>query len=215
MIKLTIATILFLAFATIAKPAQSDGVVPGTIIAIDPAVITGIYPGDSFKVNVTVSNIPADNLTMWVLTLRWNPSVLSLTEIIEGDYLKQTGSTMFTYDTLDNNQGYLKDLFCGSMEGKTGPTSGWLATFNFTAKAAGTSIIDLTSPEGAVIVGKPLWLDLGGHEFAFDTVTDGSVTVVPEFPAFLVAPIFIAITLITILAIRKTRKPKNENPNIQ
>jgi hypothetical protein len=218
-VKLTIATILLLlALATFAKPAQSDSVIPGTTIAIDPAVITGLLPGDIFKVNVTISGVPANNLSMWVLTLKWDSTVLNLTEIIEGPYLKQVGTTVFTWGEWNNDVGYVEGLTCATMDLTPSPqTSGILVTFTFNTTAAGTSSIDLTSPEGAKSwTDKPIWVDAGGREYTFETAIDGSVTVVSEFPAFLIAPIFIAITLLTIVIIRKTWKPKsNEHPNMQ
>jgi hypothetical protein len=196
--------LLSMTFAALTRPVKAQS----TTITLYPAVITDIYPGDTFTANVTV-DIGTNQLFMWVLSLSWDPQILNLTgNPIEGPFVKdQVGSTVFTNEGINYTGGYVLGLTCGPLSGQTATGSGMIASFRFTALAQGPSALHLYGPEPNP---KPIWLDIDGNELQFDTVTDGSVVVVPEFPAFLILPLFMMITLVAVL-ITKTRRSRTQS----
>jgi len=168
-----------------------------TVIAMDPALIDNILPGQSFLVNVRV-DISTHQLFMWVLSLQWNPSIVNMTvDPVEGPFLKSLGPTAFIWSELSRTEGYVRELTCSSLTAMTGTGSGVIVTFNFTGLNPPTSALDLRGP--TLDDPNPIWLDIEGTQSSFGVVTDGSVIVVSEFPTFLVAPLFIIMTLVTVI----------------
>jgi len=176
-------TLLLTGMLTLAFNTQPARALDPTTIVMDPAVIVGLWAGDTFQVNVIV-NVGSNQLFMWVLSLSWNPSILELVgDPIEGPFLKsQVGATIFLWELINQTGGYLKQLLCCSLEWKTATGSGVVATFTFRAVAPGASALHLYGIPNTHYPLKPLWLDIDGNEYSFDTVTDGSVTVGGPFP---------------------------------
>jgi hypothetical protein len=57
-----------------------------TVLYIDPPIKTGLSAGDTFKVNVSVSNVV--DLYAWQFSLYYRGDVLNATKIEEGPFLK-------------------------------------------------------------------------------------------------------------------------------
>ena len=199
--------LLLMTSAALARPVKAQA----TTIAIEPAEITDMEPGETKLVSISV-DIGTNELFMWVLNISWNPEVLNLTvDPIEGPFVKnQVGATLFTSEVINQEEGHIDGLMCGSMTGEIATGSGVIAMLNFTAlplaDSSATSVLDLYAPPGAVQTESPIWVTIGGDEYAFDTVTDGSITVIPEFPAFLILPLFMLITLVAVLITLRSKK---------
>jgi len=186
-----------------------------TMIEITPANIVNMTIETEFIVNASV-DIGNNQLAMWVLSLRWNPVVLQLiAEPIEGPFVKSQvkGMTIFLYEKIEYNIGYIKGLCCAVLSPSTYGTatgSGVIATFKFRTKIAGSSMLDLYGPDDTML--KPIWRD-GQYsvDYEFDTVVDGTISVVPEFLELIIIPLFFATTLI-VVSITKLKKAKQLGP---
>jgi hypothetical protein len=114
----------------------------GTVVSAETT--TGEVPvGSTFNVNivlVTNYSVFADEIT-----LNFNPSILSVESITEGNFLGQDGASTFPVIKIDNNAG---KAVCGftRMGVDTGVTgTGNLAVVVFKAKAVGSSYINPSS----------------------------------------------------------------------
>jgi len=190
-----ILMLFLVSMSTFAFNIHSIKALDPTTIAVEPAVLVGLLPGDTFQVNLTV-DVGTNQLFMWVLGVSWNPVVLELAgEPIEGSFVKsQTGSTHFVWTRIDQEEGYLEALQCGSLTGLTATGSGVIATFIFRAKAPGNSAIHLRGPpEAQTDPLKPIWINYYGNEYNFDTVTDGAVTVAQPPFSVSISPLLASI----------------------
>jgi hypothetical protein len=78
-----------------------------TTVAVDPP-LSVVNVGDTFNVNVTVSNIA--NFTSWELKLYYLKGILNCTTAVEGPFLKTGGSTFFNKTIINNynsTHGYI------------------------------------------------------------------------------------------------------------
>lgn len=165
-----------------------------TVIAVSPAelVIPEEDIGKTFELNVTVEEVT--NLWFWAVRVKWNSTVLTCLEVKEGNFLKDVGETMFMPPFIDNEKGETDDVCCGLMieEGATG--TGTLATLTFNATAPGIAEVVLWDTE---LVD---WADGDELDIPHDAET-GTITVIPEFPASMILPLFlIATATIAIIA---------------
>jgi len=192
------AILLIGVFAFAARPVKAQQ----TEIKMIPAVVTGILPGATITEDVFVYIPGPTKLLQWVLSVSWNPAVLDFVSQTEGNFIKnQTGSSIFVPGAVDPVAGKVEGVTCGSLSGDGVIGAGVIVTFQWQAKAVGSSVLDLLGD--TVAAPKPMWLDPTGNQYEFDLVTDGSVTVVPEFPEFLVVPLFILMTLVTVVLTKK------------
>lgn len=110
---------------------------PATVVAVDPKT-TATEPGESFEINLTVSNV--SDLYGWQFNLTFDPTILNAVNVTEGPFLKQAGDTWLLGPTINNIAGF---VFCGDSlfpfpdEGATG--SGVLASITFNVTAEGKS----------------------------------------------------------------------------
>lgn len=119
-----------------------------TILYIDPPAKAGLSVGDTFKVNVSVSNVV--DLYAWQFSLYYRSDVLNLTAVDEGPFLKTypDASTLFSApimtDAYNATHGLLiaLDSLSAVKGGVNG--SGTLAVVTFKLKAASSSILHLT-----------------------------------------------------------------------
>jgi len=109
------------------------------MLYIDPQTISRPIDQD-FTISINVSDIT--DLYGWQLRLRWNATVLSAVNVIEGSFLKQGGSTFFTFKT-NNTAGYIvmDCTLLGDQPGVSG--KGHLATIQFHVKEGGACSLDL------------------------------------------------------------------------
>ena len=163
------------------------------IVAFNPITITVDQPGTMFAVNITVTNAP--NMTQFILqNITWNPNVLQLNstdEVVEGPFLKAVDTTMFLCKEPNNTEGRLPEITDITLHLKTTSGNGTLCTIWFFAKATGVSQLSFSQDTYLLNVDQPIDLE----------TEDGTVTVVPEFPASILLPLFLIITsAITLLA---------------
>lgn len=106
---------------------------------IDPQTISRPI-GQDFTININVSDIA--DLYGWQLRLRWNATVLSAVNVTEGSFLKQSGSTFFTF-RINNTAGYIviDCTLLGNQPGVSG--KGQLVTIQFQVKERGACSLDL------------------------------------------------------------------------
>lgn len=137
-----------------------------------------VSPGSAFSVTVAVA--PATAIAGMQFDLSFNPALVSVTGVQEGNLFNQAGaSTFFNAGTIDNNAGTVTGVFGAiTTPGQTVSAQGTFATIALTAKTAtGDCPLGLTN----VIVG-----NASGASVAV-TVNGGSVTIANHSPVL--API--------------------------
>jgi len=110
-----------------------------TTVYVNPEITFGA-PGQNFAINIDISEV--FDLYGWEVRLRWNSSLLNVTQVTEGSFLKTGGETFFTYK-LNNTEGYIiiDCTLLGDTPGVKG--NGTLLTIVFKAKAKGECVLDL------------------------------------------------------------------------
>jgi len=126
--------------ASIAVALVAGGIAaasPETVVAVDPK-ITSTEPGESFEINITVSDV--SNLYGLEINMTFDPTILNAVNVTEGPFLEQTGGTWWLPSTINNIAGFVffgDTLFPFPEEGATG--SGVLASITFNVTAEGRS----------------------------------------------------------------------------
>jgi len=116
-----------------------------TIVYVEPQEINMLRVGDSFSINITVSNVI--DLHSWEFKLYYNSSMLNATSILEGPFLKQAGDTNFQIlaftDSYNASHGLIwtKCTLINASSGVNG--NGTLAIINFRATWPGESPLSL------------------------------------------------------------------------
>jgi hypothetical protein len=110
-----------------------------TAVSVVPQSISANI-GQSFSIDVVVSD--AIDLYAWEIELDWTASLLGTANIIEGPFLRTSGSTFFVYSSNDTLGHILIDCtLLGQIVGVNG--SGVLATVTFLVLDAGETPLDL------------------------------------------------------------------------
>jgi hypothetical protein len=157
--------------------------VPSELNAQSSSAKVGITPntmqlssaqiGSIIEVQLTVENV--QNLFAWNLNLTWNPKVLNLTNVQEGSFLSNTGSTLFPWSSeispTSRSQGYIDSVVCTLLEATSANGNGVLATLSFQVLSAGVSPISI---EGTQLVSP---LKAGEMQFITVTLNSGTVTI--------------------------------------
>jgi general secretion pathway protein D len=128
-----------------------------------------VTQGDSFAAAVNISGVT--DLYGFQLDMNFDPTVLQLTDVMEGTFLPSGGNTFFIPGTIDNVAGsaaFNADSLLTAISGVNG--GGTLLQFDFTGTGVGTSFLNL---------GNVLLLDSSGNEIA-SSLTGGSVSVVSK-----------------------------------
>jgi hypothetical protein len=139
-----VCLVLYLfSFILLLSMFESSAYAGSTIIALSPQSIAASV-GQSFSVNVTVTNVTDPyGLYGWEFRLNWTASILSVSNIAEGSFLKSGGGTTFFSNSFNNVVGHMI-VDCtleGSANGVRG--SGVLATLTFYVIGTGQSALDL------------------------------------------------------------------------
>ena len=154
---------------------------PGTDFAFS-ADTTSVRVGDTFTVRTNAEKVT--DLAGWQFDLTFNPDVLEVVEVNEGDFLKTDGgTTFFQQGTVDNTEGKIAGLSAAliSKGGITG--TGTLLSVVFSAKADGNSQLtlhnfQLGSSTGAVIPAGVRDFDITVESKpSWDVNADGQVSV--------------------------------------
>jgi hypothetical protein len=193
-------SILFLSFMFPLHQAMGQS----TTLSVQPANSFGINLGDTFSVNITVSNVI--DLDCWQFNLYYQSTVLNATGYSEGPFLKTGGSSTVSFainftDHYNDTFGVvtLNDLRFSIPTGVNG--SGTLATINFTVIGSGSSILHI-DPSGFL----PTKLVDSNNVLIPFTMVDGEVTVIPEFPSFLILPLFFITMLFSAIIYKKKKQ---------
>ena len=129
---------------------------PETILSLDPSSIIDptLTPGDIFTVDVLVSDV--EYLYAWQVNMSFNPTVLKIFDIVEGDFLKSQPQGTFGAEKIENEDGWalLGWTTIGPYVGVSG--SGKLAVVEFQVLAEGESILQFET-EPFYIEGTGTW----------------------------------------------------------
>ena len=157
---------------------------PGARFSFSTAA-TQVKVGDTFTLQLKTENI--SDLAGWQSDITFDPAVLKVNNVREGNFLKQGGGrTHFLKGTIDNTEGRITDV--GSARISEGGVSGEgiLLSVTFTAKANGESRLSLRKfqagsslgetissrpPDIVITVGEPSISDVGDTKF-FSLSTD-------------------------------------------
>jgi hypothetical protein len=165
------------------------------LISLSPATISVSAPGQNFTVDVNVTDV--SDLKGVVCMLDYNASILNATLVsktaITNDatkWLPIDANGTFHWDgppTINNTIGRVW-VYPWGFTPFTG--SGAVLSITFTAIAAGNSNLHFYFTQ---------LLDSMADEIPHD-VEDGTVTVIPEFPTFIIVPLLLIATLAATLA---------------
>jgi hypothetical protein len=165
------------------------------IISISPSTIEVPELDVSFLVNITITN--AVDICAWNMKVTWDPEILEITSVAQGEFLSSVGPTVFTAAAppllLNSNElypGVISDLSSRLMITQGANGSGVLATLNFTSLSTGTCVIML---EDTVLN------RLTEDQVIEHNVNDGQVIVIPEFQIWMFVPIFLVTSVILVL----------------
>ncbi|HVP17118.1 MAG TPA: cohesin domain-containing protein [candidate division Zixibacteria bacterium] len=121
-----------------------------TVIRVEPENEGKLAVGDTFVVNVTVENCV--NVIGVQVDLRYDPTVLNATNIVEGPFLPSFRQTMPLIDRSSNNDTlprsagvYLADSLRGSGNGTDANGKGVLLTVTFKVVGQGSTELQLFS----------------------------------------------------------------------
>lgn len=117
-----------------------------TTLSVQPADAFGLNMGDTFSINITVSNVI--DLDGWQLNLYYQSAILNGTNVTEGPFLQTGGSsTLFHEVTFTDNYNAtfgIVTLGCLRFSIPTGVDgNGTLATITFKAIGSGPSVLHL------------------------------------------------------------------------
>ena len=144
---------------------------------------TQVEVGGTFTVQLKAENI--SDLAGWQTDIKFDPAVLKVNNVREGNFLKQGGGrTHFLKGTIDNTEGRITGV--GSARFSEGGASGegTLLSVTFTAKANGESRLSLRKfqagsslgetissrpPDIVIMVGDPSPLDVSDGPFSLST----------------------------------------------
>jgi hypothetical protein len=128
--------------------------------------------GEDASVLIDLQNVV--DLYGWQFDVQFNPAVLQLQSVTEGQFLQQAGSTQFFPGIIDNVAGLVSlvsNTLTGAVPGQTG--SGTAVILTFGVGGIGTSEVSILNP---------ILLNSSLDEIPA-TPTSATITVVPE-PAF-------------------------------
>ena len=137
---LTILTLVLLSMLSVIGSGVSASTPK---LYIDPVTSTADV-GASFSINIKIADV--SDLFTWGTRLQWNSTLLNVTKVTEGPFLKgrPLGTSMIR--KINNTGGYvdLSVTILGDIQGIDG--SGVLATVEFKAKAMGETELEFYEP---------------------------------------------------------------------
>ena len=131
--------ILFLAMTIYGAAVEVALGFSATTVFVDPPT-SMVAGGQTFFIDIKISDV--SDLYGWEFKLGWNPDLLDVVSVTQGNFLKQGGLTFF-WPVMNNTEGYIlvDCTLLGNVPGVSG--SGTLATVKFYAENQGESILDL------------------------------------------------------------------------
>ncbi len=126
-----------------AADAEYMVISPGTGFAFSTDT-SSVRVGDTFTVHVNVEKVA--DLSGWQFDLTFDPDVLEVVKVNEGDFLKKDGgTTFFQRGTIDNATGKITGLSAALISESGIAGTGTLLSVVFSAKADGNSQMALRS----------------------------------------------------------------------
>lgn len=157
-------------------------------IVVEPASLEVPAPDETFTVNITITD--AIDLWGWSCVVSWNSSVIDCTKKELGPFNPE-GAALIGW--INNEKGEIPKLAMGCIEENTVSGDGVLAILTFTAKNEGNVNLNISE---ANYINYPDQV----KEY-IDVIQQAEITVIPEFSASLIIPLFlIATAAIAILA---------------
>ena len=103
-------------------------------------VIAPVYVGITFSLDLMIENVT--DLAGWQLDIAFNPAMLQVVEVKEGDFLKQnSGNTFFQEGNIDNTAGEITGLIAARTSGGGVSGTGVLLSIIFKAQATGEALL--------------------------------------------------------------------------
>ena len=140
---------------------------------------TELEVGDTFTLQLDAANVT--DLTGWQAELVFNPAVLKVTQVLEGDFLKQNdGETFFQEGTIQNRTGNIIGLKSVQLSRGKGFPNGTLLSVDFTVIGKGKSLVTLENFQAGTRYGKILHVtppELSIVVGSQDVNGDGSVNI--------------------------------------
>lgn len=146
--------------------------------------------GNTFTVNLTLVNVNA--MWGWSCVITWNHTVVNCTAKTLGPFNPPGGSFL---GVIDNVNGGIAKLAYGTTEESTVDGSGIVASLTFLTKALGDVKLNVSSAN---------YIDYPGQvKYEGFPVTQATIIIVPEFPTFLIIPLFFITTVAIAVMTRK------------
>jgi hypothetical protein len=95
------------------------------------------------------------------MTINYNPQILTLKSVAEGDLTRQLGDRIPFLQNIDQNSGVCTLGFSAPQAGRGIRGGGVLATLLFEPKAAGEAVVAVTNCAAAGPAGQPLMFQPG------------------------------------------------------
>ena len=126
--------------------------VPGFLISTDTQRIA---VGTTFTVHLKAENLT--DLAGWQTDITFDPTLLEVNEVSEGDFLRQTGgSTHFQKGTIQGKQGKITNCFGMRISGSGARGQGILLSIQFKALANGWTYVTLRNFQAYSSTNKPI-----------------------------------------------------------
>lgn len=170
-IVLTTALLICIAMTSTGKAS------PDTVIAVDPQSIEDLKTGESFTVNITVTNVTG--LYSWDINMTFDPAILKVEDAIEGPFIQQFGETTPLPVRISNDLGYviIGAMFTPPIPENLATGSGVLATVTFTVKGYGKTELGLKSNLYTVIGVTPVLIDHTSVDGVFRNATPTALSI--------------------------------------
>jgi len=181
---------ILLSYIILARVGTADA--QQATLSVIPDSITVDEPGQLFTVDVTITDAPL--MTQYIIrNITWDPDIIELehgtkADFVQGPFLSSAGSTVFLLKTPE--LGRQPEVTCATLGLETNSGDGTFFTIKFKAKAMGESDIDIAY---CVLMNGITIVDTPDRQKAH-------VTVMPEFPASMLLPLFLTATSIALIA---------------
>ena len=150
------------------------GFEPGTDYTVSMGVgytfsQTSIHTGDTFTLDILAENIA--DLAGWQFDIAFDPAVLEVLNVTEGDFLKTGGGTTFFHGgRIDNAAGKIIGLNAARLAAQGVSGTGSLVRVRFKARSVGETQLTLQNFELGAITGENI--PAGPHEITFTVEED-------------------------------------------
>lgn len=160
-----------------------------TTISMNPSAISASV-GQNFTIDINISDVY--DLYGWEFKLNWTATILEVTNVVEGSFLKKGGSTFFTFKK-NNTEGYIivDCTLLGGIPGVSG--DGILATVEFYVEAVGESPLDFNNTMLINSFEQPIFHQSADgygyftppHDVAVVSISVSPVTTLPSQPIYI------------------------------